>query len=116
MEDLEHLKLWSGKKKVLVMPCLIELGKEAARVHQDIGQYISDICDLAIITSKDYFEDIRIGAARNKSGKAKIIQTDKTSEIMREIRKGCMLGDVVLLESRVPQELIDILESPNFQN
>ncbi len=56
--DLEYLKLYSGQK-IIIMPCLIELGKAAKEVHQRIGRKIAEVCDLAIITTRDYFKEIK---------------------------------------------------------
>ncbi|OGZ18375.1 MAG: hypothetical protein A2Z68_02280, partial [Candidatus Nealsonbacteria bacterium RBG_13_38_11] len=61
MANLEYLKSFSGKK-VIVMPCLIELGKASKDVHRRIGRKISEVCDLAIITTKDRLKEIKEGA------------------------------------------------------
>ncbi len=114
LDDLEYLKIWEDKKKAIVMPCLIELGNEAAKIHQDIGEKIGQVCDLAIITTKDHFEDIKKGAERNVRNKAQILYLEDPLLILKEIQKVCILGDVILLESRVPEGLIRLLETPNF--
>lgn len=112
---LEYLKNFSGKK-VIVMPCLIELGKASKEVHKRIGQKITEICDLAIITTKDRFKEIKEGAG----GKA--IFLENPEEIFEKI-KSLLKGDlpsvasakanVVLLESRVPNQLISLLVIDN---
>ncbi len=56
--DLNYLKIWPGRK-VIVMPCLIELGRASKEVHKRIGQKIGEVCDLAIITTKDRYKEIR---------------------------------------------------------
>src|SRR3989338_7242095 len=60
MAGLEYLRTFPGKK-VIVMPCLIELGKASKGVHKRIGEKIAEVCDLAIITTRDRFEDIQEG-------------------------------------------------------
>ncbi len=60
--DLEYLAVFEGKR-VLVMPCLIELGSKSAQIHYQIGKKVAEVCDLAIITTKDKLEDIKSGAA-----------------------------------------------------
>ena len=54
---LDYLKTLPGKK-IIIMPCLIELGKASKNVHKRIGEKIGEICDLAIITTKDRFKEI----------------------------------------------------------
>ncbi len=96
--DLDHLAKKQGKK-VIVMPCLIELGKASKEVHQRIGQKIGEVCDLAIITTKDRFREIKKGAP-------KVLFLEKPDKIVEKIKSFCQAGDTVLLESRVPKILI----------
>ena len=95
--DLEYLKLYSGQK-IIIMPCLIELGTTAKEVHQRIGRKIAEVCDLAIITTRDYFKEIK-----QESPKAVLIESPK--EIIAKIKQFAGPGDVVLLEGRVPKEI-----------
>ena len=103
MADLEYLTLrFPQGKKIIVMPCLIELGKASKEVHQRIGKKIGEVCDLAIITTKDRFSEIQAGAPN-----AVFIENPK--EIVEKIKTFCGPGDVVLLESRVPGRLVNLL-------
>ena len=110
--DLDDLKKWSGKK-ILVMPCLIELGSASGEVHQRIGKKIGEVCDLAIITTKDRFKEIQEGAkmieVRPQSKKAEILFLERPEKIIKKIKSFCKEGDVVLLESRVPNQVIKSL-------
>jgi len=99
---LEYLKIWRGRK-VIIMPCLIELGAASKEVHRRIGKKIAEVCDLAIITTKDRFKEIKETAGE----KAVFIENPK--EIFEKVKSFCEEGDVVLLESRVPSQLIKIL-------
>ena len=84
------------------MPCLIELGKASKEVHQRIGKKIGEVCDLAIITTKDRLEEIREGAPN-------ALFVERADEIAEKIKSFCGPGDVVLLESRVPSQVINLL-------
>jgi len=106
--DLEHLKTFSGKK-VVVMPCLIELGKKSADVHYVLGKKIAEVCDLAIITTKDKFEYLRMGAKSRGMKEGDMISRENPQEIFQKIKEFCSEGDTVLLEGRVPKELIRLL-------
>ncbi len=121
ISHLEYLKIWGGKK-VIVMPCLIELGSSSIEVHKRIGQKIGEVCDLAIITTKERFKEIKGGAPD-----ALFIENPK--EILEKIKSFCQEvkedksssfpfasareGDVVLLESRVPGQLMKQLTIDN---
>ena len=102
ISHLEYLKIWS-EKKVIVMPCLIELGRASKEVHKRIGQKIGEVCDLSIITTKDRFEEIQEGAG----DKALFIENPK--EIFEKLKSFCNPGDLILLENRVPSQLVSLL-------
>lgn len=99
LAHLEHLKTLSGKK-VIIMPCLIELGEASKEIHQKIGKKIAEVCDLAIITTRDRFSDIQEGAGE------KAIFIENPKKIFEKIKSFCQAEDIVLLESRVPEALI----------
>jgi UDP-N-acetylmuramoyl-tripeptide--D-alanyl-D-alanine ligase len=110
--DLDYLSVFTGKK-VIVMPCLIELGKRSGDIHEKIGRKIGETCDLAIITSKDKFEKIKMGfdavkKQRGLSG-AKCLLCDNAQDAYSAITLFCKTGDAVLLEGRVPAKLINML-------
>ncbi|MBA7702395.1 UDP-N-acetylmuramoyl-tripeptide--D-alanyl-D-alanine ligase [subsurface metagenome] len=98
MAHLEYLKTLPGKK-VIVMPCLIELGKASKEVHRRIGKKINEVCDLTIITTKDRLKEIKEGVPN-----ALFIENPK--EILEEIKTFCQPGDTILLESRLPSQVI----------
>lgn len=106
VSHLEYLKNWENKK-VIVMPCLIELGSEGKEAHINIGKKIGEVCDLAIITSKDYFNELRKGAIESGMKKENIIFIEDGEKILKKISVFAEEGDVVLLESRVPVKVID---------
>ena len=103
LAHLEYLKGLFGKK-VIIMPCLIELGEASAEVHRKIGKKIGEICDLAIIITKDRFKEIKEGAGE------KALFMENPKEIFEKIRNFCKSGDVILLESRLPKELIELFK------
>jgi UDP-N-acetylmuramoyl-tripeptide--D-alanyl-D-alanine ligase len=134
--NLEYLKAWQGNpegkppytiasgelrgksasygaRKIIIMPCLIELGKSAAEVHKRIGEKIGQICDLAIITTKDYFKELKDGSASSPQGGAEVLFIEDSKKIFEKIKDFNSPEDVILLQSRVPRELIDLLTKPH---
>ena len=107
--NLEYLSIFPNKK-VVVMPCLIELGKKSAEVHEKIGKKIGKVCDLAIITSKDKFREIKKGAMAAGIKEKDILLCDNSQDIKSIITLFCKSGDAVLLEGRVPARLTNILK------
>jgi len=108
ISHLEYLKNWEGRK-IVVMPCLIELGSEGKEAHRKIGRKIGEVCDLAIITSKDYFKEVKKGAIESGMKDEDILFMQNGDKIMKKIVAIANEGSVVLLESRVPRLLISKL-------
>ncbi len=112
--NLDYLTLrFPQGKRIIVMPCLIELGKSSADVHRRIGRKIAEVCDLAIITTKDHLKEIREGAEVGLPSVEVRLQSilflEDPKEIFEKIKSTTSIGDVVLLESRVPSQLINLL-------
>ena len=98
ISHLEYLKVWPGKR-LLIMPCLIELGSSAKKVHQKIGKKIFEVCDLAIITTKDHFSEIK------KEAGQKAIFLENPKEIEKIAKEFCGKDDIILLEGRIQKEI-----------
>ena len=99
ISHLEWLKSQPGKK-IIVMPCLIELGSASSGIHRKFGKKIAEVCNLAIITTKDRFKEIKGEAGE------KVIFMENPKEILEKIKNFCQAEDYVLLESRVPNKLV----------
>jgi len=109
---LDYLNIFPGKK-VIVMPCLIELGSATIEVHKKIGQKIGEVCDLAIITTKERFKEIKESALKSGLKEENILFLEDPKLIFEKIMVFCQSNDVVLLESRVPASLIKQLTINN---
>ncbi len=102
MAHLEYLKEWKGKKAI-VMPCLIELGGASKEIHKNIGKKISEVCDLAIITTSERFQEIRDGAGE----KALLIKD--FGQIFEKLKGFSDKEDVIILEGRISNDLYRLL-------
>ena len=106
---LAHLAYFKGveaEKKVLVMPCIIELGREGKQTHYEIGRRIAETCDQAIITSKDYFEDLKAGAVSNGMKPDDIVCIENPIECFKLLSNKSSSG-IVLLEGRSSSVLLN---------
>ncbi len=106
---LEHLNLFSGKK-IVIMPCLIELGSSSRQVHQEIGKKIIEVCDLAIITTKDRFKDLKAGAVSAGMKEKQILFLEKPELIFEKIKQFLNSENIVLLEGRISKQIMDKLK------
>jgi UDP-N-acetylmuramoyl-tripeptide--D-alanyl-D-alanine ligase len=102
ISHLEYLKVWPGKR-VIVMPCLIELGLASKEIHKKIGKKIYEVCDLAIIITKDRFKEIKEGA------KEKAIFLEKPKEIFERIKEFNGENDIILFEGRLSKEFLNLI-------
>jgi len=109
ISHLEYLKVWAGKK-LIVMPCLIELGEAAEEVHFKIGEKIGEVCDSAIITTKDFFKEIKMGAVKKGMKEEKFLFMENPKEIFEIIKEFSGKEDIILLESRIPKKLFYFLK------
>jgi len=110
LADLDYISIFS-QKKVIIMPCLIELGKSSERIHEKIGRKIGKICDMAIITSRDKFEEIKKGATEAGMKQKNIMFCENPDDIYSIVTLFCTAGDAVLLEGRVPVKIINLLDT-----
>jgi UDP-N-acetylmuramoyl-tripeptide--D-alanyl-D-alanine ligase len=107
LADLDYLSIFP-KKKIIIMPCLIELGKSSERIHEKIGRKIGKICDMAIITSKDKFEEIKKGATEVGMKQKNIMFCENADDIYSTVTLFCTAGDAILLEGRVPGGVVNL--------
>lgn len=88
------------------MPCLIELGSKGKTIHKKIGKKIAEVCDMAIITTKEYFVEIKKSSLEKGSEEKDVLFLSDPDSIIKKIKSFAKPGDVVLLESRVPNKVI----------
>ena len=97
--DLDYLQIYSSSR-IIIMPCLIELGKESKQIHKRIGKKIAEVCDFTIITTKDYFKEIK---GENKN----VFLIENPEDIIVKVRELSNQETVILLEGRVPHLIWD---------
>jgi len=106
---LDYLGVWSEKRKIIIMPCLIELGDRSASLHQELGKRIGEVCDLAIITAGEYFYHLKKGAQESGMGEENIILMREPSKVVQKLKKELGKDDIVLLEGRISKSIISFL-------
>ena len=55
---LEYMKVYPGKK-ILVLTPMIELGKFAKEAHRKVAKLAAEVCDLVILTNKNYYREFK---------------------------------------------------------
>lgn len=103
---VDYMKQYKGKK-VLVLTPLIELGGAADKIHREIGEKASKICDLILITNINYRKSFIDGA--KKTGKEKKIQIINTSVGTKLIEDNLTKDGVVVFEGKEAGRILEKL-------
>ncbi len=95
---LEYICKFKGRK-VLVLSPLIELGKEADRIHIKLGKKAAEVCDVIILTNNNYSKSFTYGASRVVGGENKIYLYNKENTI-RILDKLGGTNDIIVFEGK----------------
>ncbi len=101
---ISYLSSLPQKNKLLIMPCIIELGDQAEEVHRRIGNMIKDNDIEAIITTEDYFDQIA-----ETSPKDKIRLIPRPDVVCAYLRDRVTKDWAVVLEGRISPHIISFL-------
>lgn len=100
---LSALKLavqFKNKKRVIITPGIIELGKASEKIHQNLGKEIGEVAHWLILTNKDFYRPLLEGTKKSKK-RIRVDILDK--EVLRELKEIKNKKDrVILLEGRMP--------------
>ncbi len=100
---LDYISRSERRVKIVVMPCIIELGVAGARVHREIGKKISEVCDVVIVITPDFFSEIQESAHE----RARLV-TD-SQKVIEFLDSRLNSESVVLLEGRLSQQIVDFV-------
>lgn len=101
---IDYSKIYQGKK-IIIMPCLIELGRSAPSVHKNVGRRIGEVFDLAIVTTPYYFEELKLGVIESGMKKEQILYLNYPSDIYKKIKPYFEKENVILIEGRVNEQI-----------
>ena len=99
---LETLKLFEERRKIVVTPGLVELGKIENTENVELGKRIAGACDIAILVGKNQSENIKKGLLEEGFKEENIIMKDTLFEVTNLFKSILQSGDVVLLENDLP--------------
>ncbi len=104
LSAINHMKHFSGKKVFMSVP-LLELGKDAESVHVQIFEALKKI-DAEVYWLKDDFKDL----GKKILGKNFHLMHHKKVAESKKILKSLKKDDVILLESKIPENILEIFE------
>lgn len=90
--------------KIIVMPCIIELGQKAKEFHTNLSKILSKKVDIAIFTTKDYERDIK--KAWEGSNKKQLLFLEDHKQVIKTIKPFLDKSLAILLEGRIHPDII----------
>lgn len=105
LSAISELSQTQQKKRVIIMPCLIELSDGAQSAHQQIGKSLAEHNVNALITTSDYYGALLSGYGE-KEGCQLVIEPEK---IIAWIKKNVTKDTAVLIEGRVNTTVVEFL-------
>ncbi|HHD92621.1 MAG TPA: hypothetical protein ENL06_03320 [Candidatus Portnoybacteria bacterium] len=110
LANLKYLKdKFPNKKKIIIFPCLIELGQKSSEIHFQISQEIAQICDQIFITNSKCFSDIKTGALKKNFSEKNIILIKNSSQLLKSIKDDLNSQTVIFIAGRTSKEIKNIL-------
>ena len=91
------------RKKIIITPGIIELGKNSDKIHRLLGKQMSETGDKIVITNCNYYDQIL--SAVKKEDKKKFLLTNNPFQIQMWLREKLNRRWLVLIEGRVPMDV-----------
>jgi UDP-N-acetylmuramoyl-tripeptide--D-alanyl-D-alanine ligase len=105
---LDFLKKERARKKILITPGIIELGKDAEKIHRKIGKKAAKICKKIFVTKSDYIDEIKSGMGK-KAAEEKVELIEDPFELFEKLAETINSQTAVLIEGRVNNFLVNKL-------
>lgn len=99
---LQTLKLFEGRRKIVVTPGLVELGKKEDIENIELGKRIAEVADIVVLVNKNQSENIKKGLLEKGFDEKNIHLQDSLFEVTEQFKSLLKNGDVVLLENDLP--------------
>ncbi len=96
------------RKKLVVTPGIIELGKKSEEIHQQLGAVLAKVADKVVITNENFAFYFKKGAKEQFEKKFLVSQNEV--EILKWLGEKLNSNWVVLLEGRVPKNVISLFK------
>ena len=98
---LEVLKQFTGGKRIVVTPGMVELGHKQYELNEKFGEYIAGSCDIAIVVGHHNRSAITQGIEKGKF-EGKLYEVDTFEEAQKLVTPMLQPGDTLLYENDLP--------------
>lgn len=105
---LDVLAAKKGKRKIAVLASMLELGKQSALKHQEVGEYIAAGEIDILVTIGEKAKEFAIGAAL-KNSSVKVISLANKKEAVEFLKNEIEFGDLILFKGSRANKLEKII-------
>lgn len=99
---LEVLSSFTGGKRIIVTPGMIELGDKQEELNEELGKEIARNADIAVVVGHYNREALVKGITENEFNKENLIVVDSFNEAQTYLSSILAKGDTVLYENDLP--------------
>lgn len=104
---LEVLKGFKDRRRVIVTPGIVELGKREEEIHEELGKAIGKTCNLVILVGRSLrTEALKKGLKETKFLEERLIVAEDLEEAKEKLKTITQPGDLILFENDLPDQYI----------
>jgi UDP-N-acetylmuramoyl-tripeptide--D-alanyl-D-alanine ligase len=102
-ESLRVLKEIPAKRRIIVTPGFVELGKQQAKYNEDLGERMAEVADIVVITGTTNKEALERGLLTAKFAKKNILFADNENDAVAKLGGLLDANTVLLFEGGTPE-------------
>ncbi len=95
-----------GKRRIVITPGLVELGKKEAEENTNFGKKLAEVADIVIIVNKQNFEAIKKGLDENGFKDENVYQAETLEQAKILMKDFVKKDDAILFENDLPDNYI----------
>lgn len=99
---LEVLDSFTGRRKIIVTPGMVELGDIEEEENEKLGENIAKVCDIAILIGKKRSVPIQKGMKKHNYNEENLYVVNSLNEATEILKTLTRVNDVVLFENDLP--------------
>lgn len=99
---LEVLQQFTGKRKIIITPGMVELGTKQDEYNGRFGEYIAEVCDYVILVGKQQTLALHQGLKTKNYSAGAIFVAPDFAAAKQHLEQILQVGDVVLFENDLP--------------
>jgi UDP-N-acetylmuramoyl-tripeptide--D-alanyl-D-alanine ligase len=104
---LEVLGQFTGGRRILVTPGMVELGAVEAEENRKFGQLAAAVCDYVVLVGPEQTRPIREGLAERGFPAERILTARQADEVADRLEGIVTPGDILLYENRLPDTYLE---------